>query len=114
MTSLQETFRIGREARIAVEIFHLKVTGQAQWGHADRVIRAIETAREQGPKRRRRHLRLHCLGEHLFRFYSSLWRHDGGNAELIRRLKDPASRKRIREDMSTPSTQWDNECTAGN
>jgi len=37
------------------------------------------------------------------------WAHDGGNAKLIERLKDPAMRERIRKDMLTPSDQWDNE-----
>ena len=37
------------------------------------------------------------------------WAHDGGNAKLIERLKDPAMRARIRKDMMTPSDDWDNE-----
>src|SRR5260370_16791354 len=37
------------------------------------------------------------------------WGHDGGNAKLIERLRDPAVRERIRKDMLTPSDQWDNE-----
>jgi dihydroorotase/N-acyl-D-amino-acid deacylase len=35
--------------------------------------------------------------------------HDGGTAKLIERLKDPAMRARMRKDMLTPSTTWDNE-----
>src|SRR6185437_2941679 len=37
------------------------------------------------------------------------WAHDGGTAKLVARLKDPAMRARIRKDMLTPSTTWDNE-----
>jgi dihydroorotase/N-acyl-D-amino-acid deacylase len=37
------------------------------------------------------------------------WAHDGGNAKLIERLKDPATRARIRKDLLTPSKDWDNE-----
>ena len=37
------------------------------------------------------------------------WAHDGGDAKLIERLKDPATRARIRKDMQTPSKSWDNE-----
>src|SRR2546429_2050572 len=37
------------------------------------------------------------------------WAHDGGDAKLIERLKDPATRARIRKDMMTPSKDWDNE-----
>ena len=37
------------------------------------------------------------------------WAHDGGDAKLIERLKDPATRARIRKDMETPTKDWDNE-----
>src|SRR5262249_24285232 len=37
------------------------------------------------------------------------WAHDGGTAKLVERLKDPATRERIRKDMLTPSREWDNE-----
>jgi len=40
------------------------------------------------------------------------WAHDGGNAKLIERMKDPATRARIRKDMMTESTRWDNEWLA--
>jgi dihydroorotase/N-acyl-D-amino-acid deacylase len=40
------------------------------------------------------------------------WAHDGGDEKLIERLKDPAARARIRKDMETPSTAWDNEWLA--
>ena len=37
------------------------------------------------------------------------WAHDGGDKKLIERLKDPATRPRIRKEMETPSREWDNE-----
>jgi N-acyl-D-amino-acid deacylase len=36
------------------------------------------------------------------------WAHDGGHKELIARLKDPATRERIKKDMNTPSLEWEN------
>jgi dihydroorotase/N-acyl-D-amino-acid deacylase len=44
-----------------------------------------------------------------FSAFVPAWAHDGGNAKLIERLKDPAMRARIRKDMTTPSNTWDNE-----
>ena len=32
------------------------------------------------------------------------WAHDGGDAKLIERLKDPSTRERIRKELLTPST----------
>ena len=37
------------------------------------------------------------------------WAHDGGTAKLVERLKDPATREKIRKDMLTASKDWDNE-----
>jgi N-acyl-D-amino-acid deacylase len=37
------------------------------------------------------------------------WAHDGGDAKMIARLQDPATRARIRQDLLTPSKSWDNE-----
>ena len=37
------------------------------------------------------------------------WAHDGGDKKLIERLKDPAMRGRIRKQMETPSSEWNNE-----
>jgi N-acyl-D-amino-acid deacylase len=37
------------------------------------------------------------------------WAHDGGDAKLLERLRDPAARARMRKDMETPTTDWDNE-----
>jgi N-acyl-D-amino-acid deacylase len=37
------------------------------------------------------------------------WAHDGGDAKMVERLKDQATRTRIRKEMQTPSKDWDNE-----
>ncbi len=46
--ALDETFRIGREARLPVEISHIKLSGRSMWGKADEVLARIETARAEG------------------------------------------------------------------
>jgi N-acyl-D-amino-acid deacylase len=48
LESLQEVFRIAREARIRAEISHLKLSGNSNWGQAARVLTAIEQARAEG------------------------------------------------------------------
>jgi len=46
--SLAEVFRIAREAGIRAEVSHIKLSGNAAWGRADRVLAAIEQARAEG------------------------------------------------------------------
>jgi len=108
LAAIDEALRIGREARIPVEIWHLKVGGKPSWGHMPEVVAKINSARAQG---------LDVTADTYaytawfndFSAFIPAWAHDGGNAKLIERLKDPATRARIRTDMLTPSDKWDNE-----
>jgi N-acyl-D-amino-acid deacylase len=111
MAALEETFRIGAEAHIPVEIFHLKVSGRLNWGKAAQVIRSIEAARARGVDVAA-DTYAYTAWENSFSAFIPPWAHDGGTDALIARLKDPATRARIRNDMMTPSMEWDNEWLA--
>jgi N-acyl-D-amino-acid deacylase len=111
MAALEETFRIGAEAHIPVEIFHLKVSGQHNWGKASAVIRSIDAARARGIDVAA-DTYAYTAWENSFSAFIPPWASEGGSDALIGRLKDPATRARIRKDMMTPSTEWDNEWLA--
>jgi N-acyl-D-amino-acid deacylase len=106
--SIDETLRIGKEAHIPVEIWHLKVAGKANWHKMPEVVARINAARGQG---------IDVTADTYaypawFNDFSAFippWAHDGGDAKLIERLRDPATRARIRKDMLTASSAWDNE-----
>ncbi len=108
MAALEETFRIGKEAQIPIEIFHLKASGKRNWGKASQVIRRIEEARAQGIDVAA-DTYAYTAWQNDFSAFIPPWAHDGGTDKLIERLRDPASRARIRKDMLAPSDQWDNE-----
>jgi N-acyl-D-amino-acid deacylase len=36
------------------------------------------------------------------------WVQEGGDAEWVRRLKDPATRQRVKREMAAPATDWEN------
>src|SRR6201997_2274053 len=48
LPSLDEALRIGREAHIPVEIWHIKVAGKKNWGRMPEVIAKIDAARANG------------------------------------------------------------------
>jgi len=48
MPALAEAIRIGREANLPVEIFHLKVSGKPRWGSMKNVVATIQLARDSG------------------------------------------------------------------
>ncbi|HTV52563.1 MAG TPA: D-aminoacylase [Steroidobacteraceae bacterium] len=108
MASVDETVRIGREAHIPVEIFHLKAAGKANWGHVAQVIARIEAARAAGIDVAA-DTYAYTAWENTFSAFIPPWAHDGGNDALVARLQDPQTRARIEKDMTTPSESWDNE-----
>ncbi len=106
--SLDETFRIAREAHVPVEIFHLKTAGKANWGRMPRVVARIDSARRAGLDVSA-DTYAYTAWENTFSAFVPPWAHDGGNAKLIERLQDRTMRSRMRKDMLTPTTSWDNE-----
>ena len=48
LPALDEAFRIGREAHIPVEIWHLKAAGKSNWGRMPEIVAHIEAARRSG------------------------------------------------------------------
>jgi dihydroorotase/N-acyl-D-amino-acid deacylase len=108
LPALDEAIRIGREARIPVEIWHLKVAGKSNWGRMPEVVAKIEAARHAGVDIAADTYAYPAWYNGLAAFVPP-WAHDGGTAKLLERLRDPAMRARIRKDMETPSSAWDNE-----
>jgi dihydroorotase/N-acyl-D-amino-acid deacylase len=108
LTAIDEALRIGREGHIPVEIWHLKVAGKDNWGRMPEVVTKINAARQQGMDVTADTYAYTAWFNSLSAFIPP-WAHDGGDAKLIERLKDPATRERIRKDLNTPSKDWDNE-----
>src|SRR6201997_519325 len=108
LEAIDEALRIGREAHIPVEIWHIKVAGKANWGRMPEVVAQINAARAAGADvSAETYAYTACVND--FSAFTPAWAHDGGTANLVERLKDPATRARIRKDMLTPSRDWDNE-----
>jgi N-acyl-D-amino-acid deacylase len=108
LEAIDEALRIGREAHIPVEIWHIKVAGKNNWGRMPEVVAKINAARAAGADVTADTYAYTAWFNDFSAFVPS-WAHDGGTPKLIERLKDPATRERIRKDMLTPSKDWDNE-----
>jgi N-acyl-D-amino-acid deacylase len=108
LESIDEAVRIGREAHIPVEIWHFKVAGKANFGRMPDLIARVNKARAEGFDVTADTYAYTAWSNSMSAFVPP-WAHDGGDAKLIERLKDPAIRARIRKDMETPSKDWDNE-----
>jgi len=115
MVALDEAIRIGREARVPVEVFHLKVSGKPRWGSMTKVVARIQAARDSGLDIRADQYPYVAGGTALA---SALppWVADGGTEKLLERLKDPQIRARIKTEMATDHPDWENlyfDCGGG-
>jgi N-acyl-D-amino-acid deacylase len=108
LDAIDEALRIGHEAHVPVEIWHIKVAGKNNWGRMPEVVAKINAARAAGSDVTA-DTYAYTAWFNDFSAFIPQWAHDGGTAKLVERLKDPATRERIRKDMLTPSKNWDNE-----
>jgi dihydroorotase/N-acyl-D-amino-acid deacylase len=98
MQALDEAFAIGREARIPVEIWHLKASGRANWGKMKDVVARIERARSEGID----------VAANMYPYEASAndltsnvpdWAHAGGLDKMIERFRDAAQREKIKSQL---------------
>lgn len=107
MQAIDEAIRIGREAGVPVEIFHLKVIGKSRWGTMPRVVEKIQAARDSGLDIRADQYPYVAGGTALA---SALppWVANGGMAKLLDRLHDPKTRDQIKIEMAAEHADWEN------
>src|ERR1051326_500499 len=104
---VQEPMRIGREAGLPVEIYHLKALGKDNWSKMDQVIKMIEDARRQGLKISA-NMYTYTAGGTGLDASMPPWVFDGGREAAYKRLQDPATRKKIADAVRTPTNEWEN------
>src|SRR5438094_1973058 len=105
--AIEEALRIGHEAHLPVEIFHLKVIGKSRWGTMPKIVGMIQAARDAGQDVSANMYPYIAGGTALA---SSLppWVADGGLAKLLERIKDPAIRTRIKQELAAEHSDWEN------
>jgi len=96
--ALDEFFAVVRQARVRGEIYHLKVSGRRNWHRLAGVLDRIEAERARGAE----------VTADVYPYTASStgldtaippWAHEGGEAALLARLRDPATRERLRQEM---------------
>ncbi|HEX8031723.1 MAG TPA: D-aminoacylase [Vicinamibacterales bacterium] len=103
---IEEAIAIGERAGIPVHVFHIKVTGQKNFGRMKEVIGIVEAARARG-------VRVTADQYPYVASSTSLtatippWAQDGGTDKLMARLKDKQERARIRKEMENTNPSWE-------
>ncbi|HKW31690.1 MAG TPA: D-alanyl-D-alanine carboxypeptidase/D-alanyl-D-alanine-endopeptidase [Candidatus Acidoferrum sp.] len=107
MQALAEAIRIGQEAHLPVEIFHLKVSGKPRWGSMKAVVANIQQARDSGLDIAA-DMYPYPAGATALASALPPWVADGGVQKLLERLKDPATRARIKKELAGDHRDWEN------
>jgi dihydroorotase/N-acyl-D-amino-acid deacylase len=106
--SMDEVIRISKEAGIRAQVWHLKTAYKSNFGRMPEILKKIEDARARGidvaanqyPWNRASNGLDACLPP---------WVREGGRDALLKRLADPKTRARVKEDMVKQTKEWENQ-----
>ena len=98
LDSVRETIRIGEEAAVPVQMTHHKAISRDMWGRSADSLALVDAARARGvditidqyP---------YTASQTSITAVVPQWAQAGGTGELIARLRDPETRRRIREEI---------------
>ncbi len=105
--SMKEVFEIARRAHIPAEIWHFKTAYQKNWGRMPEMLSRIAAARRRGLKITA-DVYPYVAGSTSLSACLPPWAQEGGTDRMIARLKDPATRTRLRKEITTDSRAWEN------
>ncbi|MFT6935240.1 MAG: N-acyl-D-amino-acid deacylase [Maribacter sp.] len=107
LEAIDELLQIANEANIPAEIYHLKAGGKDNWSKWEAAIAKIDSARTAGLK----------ITTDMYNYTAGAtgldasmppWVQEGGYGKWAERLKDPAIRKKVIEEMKAKGDGWEN------
>jgi N-acyl-D-amino-acid deacylase len=107
LEAIDELIQIAREANVPAEIYHFKAAGKPNWGKTDAAIAKVEAARRAG-LRITADIYTYPAGATGLNATMPPWVQEGGYDQWVARLKDPAIRARVKREMTTDTTEWEN------
>ena len=105
--AVQELIKIASITGAPAEIYHLKAAGKQNWHKLQNVFGLIESAQEVGL----------AITADMYTYPAAAtgldaampqWVQEGGHDAWMAALKDPDIRKRVIEEMNTPTNEWEN------
>lgn len=105
--SIEEVIWLAETCGVSLQISHLKAAGRSNWGRVTRAMELVEDARSRG-------LDVTCdvypytAGSTTLTSLLPPWVLESGVSRALERLKDPTSRKSIKEELGHEHDDWDN------
>jgi len=109
--AVNEAIAVGERAGLPVDIIHLKIAEEKLWGRMNEVLALIDAARRRGVDVQA-NVYPYTRGNNDLRAIIPPWAHEGGNAMMLERLRDPAQRGRLKQDIRDGVPGWYNHYTA--
>ncbi len=107
LEAIDEAIRIGAEAGVPVEIYHLKAAGTRNWPKAPLAIAKIDSARRAGIDIQANMYPYTAGGTGLSSCLPPRFSADG---RLFENLRDTSMRRRIREGVEKNTGEWEDLC----
>lgn len=105
--SVEELIHISRVTGAPAEIYHLKAGGKTNWHKMEKVFALVENAREEGLAITA-DMYTYTAGATGLDASMPLWVQEGGDEAWFARLEDPEIRTRVKEEMMSEDTNWEN------
>jgi N-acyl-D-aspartate/D-glutamate deacylase len=109
--SVKEAIAVGERAGIPVDIIHIKIADESNWGRMDEVVQLIEDARIRGVDVQA-NVYPYTRGNNNLISIIPPWAHEGGTKRLLERLADSSDRNQIHHDIINGIDDWYNHYTA--
>jgi N-acyl-D-amino-acid deacylase len=94
--SVRETIAIGERGRLPTQITHHKVVGKAYWGRSVDTLRMVDEARARGVDATIDQYPYTASATSIGAALLPAWAQEGGRDATLKRLKDPATRSKIK------------------
>jgi len=107
LKSLDELIKIAKDANIRSEIYHFKQAGIINWSKYSEAVSKIDSARNSGFNISANMYTYTAGSSHLGTTMPP-WVQEGGYDKWIQRLIDPEIRKKVLDEMITPTEEWEN------
>lgn len=110
LEAIDEAIRIGSEGGVPVEIYHLKAGGTRNWSKTPLAIAKIDSARAAGVDVQA-NMYAYTAGATGLTACLPPW--SSADGKLFDNLVDPATRNRMRTEMTQVQSEWENLCELG-
>ena len=109
--AIAEAIQVGADAKIPVDIIHMKIAHKKLWGRASEIAAMVQKARDAGLDIRA-NVYPYTAGQNNLSSIIPPWAHDGGREKLVERLRDPGARRRMRTEILNGLPGWYNHYLA--